>query len=167
MAYTVHTKNAAVEGRTPITYRLPRGKLLKLLMAHVHGGHHLLTTSVRLFVSTTGLPLDNSLLDQNWARIMQSAAPMGVPYFRPTLARTVFVEAYTAETGMPAETWDDAAAVMDNSVPTWRQRYNPSARSRAAQRAVEAHAQFRAHRAAAAAARMPRATAEEYEDDYE
>jgi hypothetical protein len=72
------------------------------------------------------------------------ASPLPTPqeYFPPSLARTMFVEDYTSEYGVPPEFWDGAAAIMGNSVAQWGQSYNPSKIRRLAQRAVNAHAAY-------------------------
>ena len=70
---------------------------------------------------------------------MARTAPASLSYFRPTLARTIFVEDYTSNAGVAPEHWDGAAAVMGNSVRQWDATYNPSKRSRQAQGAVAQH----------------------------
>ena len=129
-------------GVAPIEFELPDGELADLLLVHIKKGHKLLTQTTgeactSLFVTATGKPFENSNFTQYWQKIMITSS--NVPYFPPNLARTVFVEQYTSANGMPPEMWDGAAAVMGNHVETWGVHYNPSARKRKAQKAVDAH----------------------------
>ena len=94
----VHGKNDRKGGaHSTIEYDLPRGPLLKLMLAHITLGHALLTLEkgdrmVRLFVSAQGKEFSDSTFCQYWSTLMASTATGGITYFRPSLARTIFVE---------------------------------------------------------------------------
>jgi hypothetical protein len=147
-AITFHAPHHKTEHRgfAPIEFKLPEGELTDLLLLHIEEGHKLLTQAtgdecVSLFVTRTGKPFSDSNFTQYWDKVMTSAPPE-LSYFPPVLARTVFVEDYTSATGRPPNMWDGAAAIMGNSVPTWEACYNPSARKRRAQQAVDNHVEL-------------------------
>lgn len=88
-------------GAQPITYPIPSGPLLKLLLIHIKGGHELLTQDdrgnssdrmVRLFVSRSGREFTNSSFTQYWETFMRSTETNGQGYFPPSVARTMFIE---------------------------------------------------------------------------
>jgi len=151
-SYVVHGKTEfRSAGGVNLDYDLPRGPLTKLLLAHMSEGHTLLTqekiTPVpSLFVTTTGIAFSAPpLFTQAWKRIMINcpiAARLGLKYFAPSAARTVFVEGYTSTHGVGPDTWDGAALIMGNSVSQWFASYNPSRKRRLAQVAISHHSSY-------------------------
>jgi hypothetical protein len=94
----VHGKNdRRGDAHSTIEYDLPRGPLMKLMLAHITLGHALLTLEkgdkmVRLLVTAQGREFSDSTFCHYWATLMASTATGGIAYFRPSLARTMFVE---------------------------------------------------------------------------
>jgi hypothetical protein len=94
----VHGKNdRRGDAHSTIEYDLPRGPLMKLMLAHISLGHAMLILEkgdrmVRLFVTTQGKEFSDSTFCQYWGTLMASTNTGGIPYFRPSLARTIFVE---------------------------------------------------------------------------
>ena len=150
-----HHKNDR-RGFAAIEFDLPPGPLTERLLDHLDFGHTVLTQTAstavlrlgqqpppQLFVSRAGNPFSASTLTQFWAAIMKEVKAE-IPYFPPGLARTSFVDAYTAEFGDEPLLWDGAATVMGNTTKQWRVSYNPNERQREAQRAVDRHGGFAA-----------------------
>lgn len=140
----VHNKNDRKPCINDLEFIMPRGPLVKLFLVHIKAGHALLVENqqvpmVNLFVREDGSDFSDSEFTQWWGKLMARTAPSGLPYFRPSLARTIFVEEYTSRVGADPEHWDGAAAVMGNSVRQWKATYNPSRQRRLAQGAVKAH----------------------------
>lgn len=84
-----------------MTYPIPSGPLLKLLLIHIRGGHQLLTQDdrgnpsdrmVRLFVGRSGREFSNSTFTQYWEKFMEGTETNGQAYFAPSVARTMFIE---------------------------------------------------------------------------
>ena len=141
----VHNKTDRRPTINDLEFTIPRGPLLKLFIVHIKAGHAILTADLNtemlnLFVRENGKDFSSSQFTQMWMMLMSKTAPAGLPYFRPSLGRTIFVEEYTSAAGAPPELWDGAAAVMGNTVRQWNATYNPSRKRRMAQGAVGAHA---------------------------
>jgi hypothetical protein len=148
----VHSKNDRRQGSSVVEMVFPRGPLLKLFLAHVFEGHRLLTLErdtpiQRLFVNKRGSIFNDTTFVHYWASLMAQTETGGMTYFAPSFARTSFIEDYTSEFGVDPEMWDGAAIAMGNSLPQWGASYNPSKRSRMAQRALVGHGDYTARRA--------------------
>lgn len=148
----VHGKNDRRQGSSVVEMVFPRGPMLKLFLAHVFEGHRLLTLEQerpiqRLFVNKKGSIFNDTTFVHFWASLMAQTDTGGMSYFAPSYARTAFIEDYTSEFGVDPEMWDGAAIAMGNSLPQWGASYNPSRRSRMAQRAVGGHGEYTARRA--------------------
>lgn len=129
-------------------YALPDGALVKSLLAHINAGHTLLTLGqsgmTSLFVSRHGNQFSNATFCHFWKALMGQVNKQ--EYFPPSTLRTMFVEEYTSAHGAEPEMWDGCAAIMGNSVAQWRQNYNPSAKKRAADRAIQSFDEGRRQR---------------------
>ena len=133
-----------------ISFQVPAGPLSRLLLAHVRYGHLLLTqenpdaASGRLFVLDSGKAFDDSTFVQYWSKAMrQTAGKFNLPYFPPSKARTMFVEAYTEQNGgMEPSFWDGASAIMGNTPQQWNASYRPSKRQRDADKVVGSYSEF-------------------------
>lgn len=151
-SHVVHGKNEFRGQGVALDYKLPRGTLTKLLLAHIGEGHKVLTQAtggeVRLFVTSTGIPFAKpSLFTQHWEKLMRRcpiAAAKSIPYFPPVAGRRIFVEGYTSSNGVEPDLWDGAAHVMGTSVRRWGETYNPSRKRRQAQLAVDNHSNYMA-----------------------
>lgn len=140
----VHHKNDQRPRAASVRYTIPDGPLKKLLLAHCCEGHRLLSdeTMPRLF-TTNGRPpreFDDVRFCQWWRTTMDSTTD--IMYFRPSLARTTFVEDYTGEHGVEPNVWDGAATIMGNTVRQWHVSYNRVKQAREAQQAVARHAEY-------------------------
>lgn len=85
----------------------------------------------------------------------KSSAPEGLRKmkFPPSLARTMFIDEFSAGFGVLPKDWAEGAAnIMGNTVPQWSASYAPRRKSRMAQRAIAAHQQLRGKARAARAA---------------
>jgi hypothetical protein len=145
----------------PLEYPFPGGPLVKLMLTHIKQGHQILTQGkgdkmVMLFVARSGKEFSGCTFVHYWTQLMKTVNTRGQEYFPPSMARTMFVEEFTAAHGSEPDTWDGCAAIMGNTTAQWRASYNPSRRKREARRAVSA---FSAKRA--------RVDAEEEDADYE
>jgi hypothetical protein len=96
MIHGVHHKTE--EHCAALQFVLPRGLLSDMMLwwiktgwQHVRNGQECST----LFKSAYGFSFTNATLAHYWKKIMKSA-PSDLPYFPPNLARTSFVESYTA-----------------------------------------------------------------------
>ncbi|GAX82647.1 hypothetical protein CEUSTIGMA_g10073.t1 [Chlamydomonas eustigma] len=151
----VHHKNdrrQQYEKCPPLTFTFPPGVLTMLFLAHIYQGQKVLTQpygqmTSNLFVSGAGNAFSDQTFVHYWRTLMDNEDTLGQQYFAPSLARTMFIEEYTSEFGMPPEMYDGAASIMGNCVKQWHASYNPSRRKRAAQKAVDAHASFVQRRA--------------------
>jgi len=136
-------------GNAPLEYPLPDGPLVKALLAHINMGHTLLTEGnsgmTSLFVSRHGNQFSNATFCHFWKSLMRQVNKQ--EYFPPATLRTMFVEEYTSAHGAEPEMWDGCAAIMGNSVAQWKAHYNPSAKRRAANQAIQAF-DFKRKRAA-------------------
>eukprot|EP00955_Chlamydomonas_euryale_P070239 360693-Chlamydomonas_euryale.AAC.1 len=152
---TTHVVHGKTEfsngGGVVMKYTIPCGPLTKLLLAHIMEGHTLLTQAggtivPNLIVTSRGEAYPcPSVFTQTWARIMKGcpiAARLGLQYFAPSAARTIFVEGYTSTHGVGPELWEGAALIMGNSVQQWFQSYNPSKKRRLAQQTVDNHSAY-------------------------
>jgi hypothetical protein len=140
-----HSKNDRRPNNSTIEYEFPDGPLKRLLLSHIMQGQALLTEASGdsmpfLFVTRKGREFSDSTFVQFWSSLMEGTS--NIKYFCPSLGRTVFVEAYCAEEGVPPDMWDGASICMGTSVAQWAQSYNPSRKKRLAQRAVDGHAAF-------------------------
>jgi hypothetical protein len=77
---------------------LPKGLLSDMMVwwiktgwQHLKNGHN----SPTMFKSSYGFAFTDSTFTQYWKKIMKSASP-SLLYFPPNMARTSFVESYTA-----------------------------------------------------------------------
>ena len=92
-------------------YTIPRGPLLKLLLAHIEEGHRLLTqcTGQRmlyLFATSTGKHFQSCNFDYFWEKqLMDRIDTRGQEYFAPSMARTMYIEHITSSTGISPEFW--------------------------------------------------------------
>ncbi len=149
-----HHKNDR-RGFGAIEFDLPEGKLTERLLDHIDHGHALLTQlasgavlkkgqlpSPILFVSRAGNPFSTCTFSQFWTSIIREVEE--IPHFPPSLARTSFVDSYTATYGEEPLCWEGAATIMGNTTKTWAEHYNPLQRDRQAQDAVNRHAEFAA-----------------------
>ncbi len=147
-----HHKNDR-RGFGAIEFDLPEGKLTERLLDHIDFGHAMLTQlassavlkkgelpSPILFVSRAGNPFSPCTFSQFWTSIIREVEE--IPHFPPSLARTSFVDSYTAQYGEEPMFWEGAATIMGNTTKTWGEHYNPLQRGRQAQDAVNRHAQF-------------------------
>ena len=147
-----HGKNDRRGVGVDLEFTLPRGDLTKLMLAHIHMGHEVLTLSqhlpqTRLFVKPKGgnAFTNDSTFTQMWESLLVKcpiANGLGITYFPPMEARRMFVEEYTSMHGVGPSLWDGAAYVMGNSTRQWEATYNPSRKQRRAQEAVDAHSSF-------------------------
>ena len=115
-----HHKNER-RGFAAIEFMVPEGPLTKMILLHVQHGHRVLTQASGeeercLFVSRVGRSFTAVTFCHFWKTIMGAALGMGIPYFRPSLARTAFIDMYTSMTGMNPTLWDGAATIMGNTV---------------------------------------------------
>jgi len=95
---THHKTEDSHQGQGPLDVTLPQGVLSSLMVFWIHWGWHSLgpkRMSPHLFTSTYGMAFTDSTFCQYWKRLMSSAPP-SLPYFPPNLARTSFVEEWTA-----------------------------------------------------------------------
>ena len=81
---------------SPLSYSLPEGPLVKLLLAHIHEGHKLLTQqrgshAITLFVSNHGHTFTGSTFTQYWKNLMGSIDTNGMRYYPPNDFRTSFI----------------------------------------------------------------------------
>ncbi len=149
-----HHKNDR-RGFSAIEFDLPEGKLTERLLDHIDYGHQMLTQlasgsvltkgdlpSPILFVSRAGNPFSTCTFSQFWTSIIREVEE--IPHFPPSLARTAFVDSYTAQYGEEPLCWEGAATIMGNTTGTWGLHYNPLQRGRQAQAAVDRHTQFAA-----------------------
>ena len=137
-------------GAAPLDYSFPDGPLVKMLLAHIKQGHRILTQSsgkkmVRLFVSKYGNEFSNVTFTHFWTSLMTGGQvdTHGQAYFAPSVARTMFIEEWTASHGEEPETWDGCADIMGNSVSQWFKSYNPSYKRRRMDKAIKAHTRAR------------------------
>lgn len=145
--YIEHGKNDRRESKEmyKVSFRVPEGKLTKLLLAHVHEGQHLLTQHLpdpqhNLFVLGSGNSFNNVTFTQYWGKVMRHAqAKYGLSYFAPSLARTIFIEDFVAAHGSEPDLIEGAAVIMGNTAAQWQKSYNPSRKRRAAAAAVAQH----------------------------
>lgn len=146
-SYVKHSKNDRHERGGPLEFVFPRGPLVKLFLAHIDQGHHLITRHlgdrmIRLFTTKTGKEFNCVTFSQYWTTLMGTTDTKGVPYFAPSGARTVFIEDYTSKHGVEPAMWDGAASIMGNSTRQWNASYRPTRVGREAQRAVDAYATY-------------------------
>lgn len=173
-----HHKTTA-RGFGAITISYPPGSIFtSLFETHVKEGHAILQKGQRfcasrggseamLFLSGSGSSFTESTFNHFWKVLLSTTSTFQFP---PTLARTLFVEAYcggfrvegpkkcsvliaphpccfagATGVGMPQELWSGASTVMGNSPRTWERNYAPLLRQSRAQEAVDSHAGFRAN----------------------
>jgi hypothetical protein len=126
---------------------IPDSLLLKLWLAHIVEGRELLTLESpfparTMFVSEGGNSFTPSTLVHYWSTTMRrTAAEHELEYFRPSRARTIFVEEFSKMHGHSPELLDGAAAIMGNSVEQWHATYNPNRKKRLAEAAALAVAE--------------------------
>ena len=132
----------------PLTYELPSGPLVKLLLAHITEGHTLLTQAhgghvYQLFTTSVGNPFTDVTFCQYWKTLMNKVDTKGQKYFKPTLARTMFINEFTAVHGSKPELFDGCAEAMGNSVKTWTKNYWTTRKDKQAAAAIDAHTRAR------------------------
>lgn len=147
--HIVHGKNDRRASAESYKYSidLPRGDLTALMSIHVKVGRGILTLTTpddepetRLFVSDAGMAFTDATFTQYWGKLMrQGAAAHALPYFAPSKARTIFVEAYMSATATDPDAWEGAAAIMGNSPRQWRDSYTPNRKRRLVALAVQRH----------------------------
>ena len=94
--YVVHHKTE--RNSHPIKIVLPKGLLSDMLVWWINTGWQIIKNgknSPALFKSSYGFAFTDCTFTQYWKKIMKSAPP-SLPYFPPNMARTSFVESYTA-----------------------------------------------------------------------
>jgi hypothetical protein len=149
--HIVHGKNDRRMSAEKYKYSvdLPRNDLNALLFIHTKAGRDILTLAThddepetRLFVSDAGMAFTDATFTQYWGKVMrQGALTHALPYFAPSKARTIFVEAYMGATATDPEVWEGAAAIMGNSPRQWRDSYTPNRKRRLVALAVQRHSQ--------------------------
>ena len=93
-----HKTEDSNQRQGPLDITLPPGTLSNLMLFWIKYGWFCLEDKRKtphLFTSAYGCSFNDSTFCQYWKRIMQSA-PHTLPYFPPNLARTSFVEEWTA-----------------------------------------------------------------------
>jgi hypothetical protein len=149
--HIVHGKNDRRLSAEKYQYSvaLPRNELTTLLLIHINAGRDILTLTspddepeTRLFVSDAGMAFTDATFTQYWAKLMRwGTLTHALPYFAPSKARTIFVEAYMSSTATDPEVWEGAAAIMGNSPRQWRDSYTPNRKRRLVALAVQRHGQ--------------------------
>lgn len=149
--HVVHHKNDRKErNQQPLSFKVPNGNLLDLLMVHIERGRQALDSSYAclmqgevspyLFVSNQGKTFSDSTFVHYWDSLMSNAKQFGFERFPPTYARTIFIEDFTL-TG-EASLMEGASMVMGNSVRQWEATYNPSRKRRLVENSVAGHQMF-------------------------
>jgi hypothetical protein len=127
-----------------LEFVFPRGPLVKLFLAHIYQGWHVITRNhgermIRMFTTRTGKAFGNVTFVQFWKTMMATTDTKGVGYFAPSGARTAFVEDFTSNNGVEPAMWDGAAHIMGNTTRQWGASYRPTRVGREAQRTVDAY----------------------------
>ena len=75
---------------------------------------------VRLFVTKKGASfcVNNSIFTQFWGTLMaqHGASRYGLAYFPPNQARTIFVDDYLSQNGVPPDMWDGACGLRSGGM---------------------------------------------------
>jgi hypothetical protein len=132
----------------PIDVLIPPGPLTDLLVfwleeawGVVHDGTSCSTAfSSRGGRSLNPKPFSPTNFSDYWTQLVHTTAPKCLATLTATMARTSFVEAYTK--GTEEREWEGAAAVMGNSVGTWRQHYSTVFKRRSMQQATDSFSAF-------------------------
>lgn len=143
-SYVVHHKTDRCSRGGPLTFVFPRGPLVKLFLAHIYEGQHLITRHlgskmIRMFTTKSGKEFSSVTFTHYWKTLMDTTDTGGVHYFPPSGARTTFVEDYTSTNGVEPAMWDGAAHIMGNSPRQWGASYRPTRVAREAQRAADGY----------------------------
>jgi hypothetical protein len=146
-SYVKHHKNDRHGRGGALEFVFPRGPLVKLFLAHIYKGWHVITRHlgdrmIRMFTTRTGNAFISVTFVQFWKNMMETTDTKGVAYFAPSGARTAFVEDFTSKNGVEPAMWDGAAHIMGNTTRQWGASYRPTRVGREAQRTVDAYAAY-------------------------
>lgn len=122
-----------------VDFLIPDGPLLKLLMAHVKHGRHVLTMEhpnppPNLFVSGALNAFSSATFIHFWKSTMMNtgASEFGLKYFPPGTSRHTFVDDFMAEHEGDTKLIEGASSIMGNSPRQWEATYARRRKSRLA-----------------------------------